>query len=256
MSDLSINLDGGVLSITLTRPDKKNALSNAMYREIAAALDKAGTDPAVRAVLLRGEGDAFCAGNDLADFAAVAMGAVDPSELAAFVLLGALTRLDKPLVAGVRGFAVGIGTTMLLHCDLVYVAEDAKLSMPFASLALTPEAASSILAPQRIGHVRAFAMFALGERVDGKTAAAWGLANAALPAAEVDTAALSAAQALAKQPAGALAAAKRLMRNSAELDAIILREAEVFAAQLKTPEAREAFTAFAERRPPDFTRLG
>ncbi|NEX93471.1 enoyl-CoA hydratase-related protein, partial [Caulobacter sp. 17J65-9] len=175
-------LEGGVLTIALNRPDKKNAITDAMYVTVAEALEAAQADPAVRVVLLRAEGEAFSAGNDIGDFAMIAMSGRPAGEMAVFRVLRALAHLDKPVVAAVRGVAVGIGTTALLHCDLVYVAEDAKLTVPFVNLALVPEAASSVLLPARIGHVRAYEMFALGRAVDGTTAAAWGLANAALPA--------------------------------------------------------------------------
>jgi enoyl-CoA hydratase/carnithine racemase len=156
-------------------------------------------------------------------------------------------------VAAVKGVAIGIGATLLLHCDLVYVAEDARLSTPFVDLALAPEAGSSLLLPARIGHARAFAMFALGEALDGRAAAALGLANAALPADEVDARARQAAHRLAARPPGALLQTKRLMRDAAAIAAVMDVELEVFSQRLTSPEAREAFTAFAERRKPDFT---
>jgi len=247
--------DGAVLVLTLNRPEKKNAITDAMYAAFADALDEAGRDSAVRAVLIRAEGDSFSAGNDIGEFAAVATGARRAETMAVARLIRALATAEKPLVAAVRGQAVGIGTTMLLHCDLVYVAEDARLAAPFADLALTPEAASSLLLPLRIGHPRAFAMFALGEALDGRAAAALGLANAALPAAEVDARAREAAQALARRPTGALIQTKRLMRDAEAIWTVIEAEAGVFYQRLQSPEAREAFTAFAERRPPDFTKL-
>ena len=216
---------------------------------------RAETDPLIRAVLFEAEGDAFTAGNDIADFAAVAAGQLGGGEMKAHVFLEALARGQKPYVAAVQGLAVGIGTTMLMHCDLVYVAEDAKLSTPFVNLALVPEAASSWLIPARIGHARAFAMFALGEPVDGRAAAALGLANAALPANEVRATALATAKALATRPLGALQATKKLMRDAAAIAAVMARESEVFGQRLRTAEAAEAFRAFAERRPADFTKL-
>jgi enoyl-CoA hydratase/carnithine racemase len=256
MDQVITELAGGVLTVTLNRPEKKNALTDAMYRVFADALERASTDPAVRVVLVRGAGDAFSAGNDISDFVLVATGARKPHEGHVFRLLEALARFDKPIVAAVRGVAVGIGATLLLNCDLVFVAEDARLSTPFVSLALAPEAASTLLLPLRIGHARAFSMFALGEAIDGRTAAAWGLANAALPAAEVDAAARKAAEALARQPLGSLMDTKRLMRDAEALWAVMQRENAAFGARLASPEAREAFTAFAERRAPDFSKLG
>ena len=180
-----IAAEDGVLRITLARPEKKNSLTQPMYTALADALTRAETDASVRVVLLEAEGDAFTAGNDLGDFAAVAAGKLDRKAMTTVQFLDALAHARKPLVAAVNGLAVGIGVTMLLHCDLVFVAENAKLSTPFVNLALVPEAASSLLLPARIGHARAFAMFALGEPIDGRTAANIGLANAALPAHEV-----------------------------------------------------------------------
>jgi enoyl-CoA hydratase/carnithine racemase len=158
-------------------------------------------------------------------------------------------------VAAVQGRAVGIGVTMLLHCDLVYVAEDALLTTPFVNLALVPEAASSILLTARIGHARAFSMFVLGEAVDGRTAAAWGLANAAVPAAELRARARAAAEQVAARPPSAVAATKGLMRDVAAIAARMDLERDHFLAQLKTAEAKEAFAAFAEKRVPDFSKL-
>lgn len=252
---IRIREDAGVLTLTLNRPDKKNALSNAMYGTLVQELLRAGETPAIRAVLLDAEGDMFTAGNDIADFAAIAMGMKPAETLAAYPFIKALAWFEKPLVAAVQGNAVGIGLTMLLHCDAVYIAEDAKLTAPFADLALVPEAASSWLLPARAGHARAYAVFALGEAIDGKKAEAIGLATAALPAAQVKARANETAHKLAAKPAGSLKALKQLMRDSAEVAAIIDREKELFAARLKTPEAAEAFRAFAEKRKPDFRKF-
>jgi enoyl-CoA hydratase/carnithine racemase len=250
-----VSVDGNVMRLTLARPEKKNALTNAMYLALAQALERAESDPAIRVVLFEGEGDSFTAGNDLADFAAVAAGTAGRDDMKAFVFLRALAHAQKPYVAAVQGLAVGIGVTMLMHCDLVYVAEDAKLTTPFVNLAVVPEAASSLLIPARIGHARAFAMFALGEPVDGRTAAAIGLANAAVPAAEVHAKALAAAKTLAAKPMGALRATKQLMRDADAIAALMARESEIFGARLRTAEAAEAFKAFAERRAPDFSKI-
>jgi len=245
---IRVEVEAGVMTLTLARPDKRNAITDAMYAALADALDQAEADAAVRAVLFRGEGEHFSAGNDLADFARFA---VEPQAIAGanvFRFLHALARAQTPLVAAVKGQAVGVGTTLLLHCDLVFVADDARLSTPFVNLALTPEAASSLLLPARIGHPRAFAMFALGEAVDGQTAAQWGLANAALPSGEVEARALEAAHALAERPPGAVQAAKRLMREAETLRTVIDREVEIFVERLGSAEAQAAFRAFFERR--------
>lgn len=253
---IKIAQDGGVLTLTLNRPDKKNALTNAMYETLTSELKRAGGDPAVRVVLFEAEGDMFTAGNDLGDFAAVTSGAKPADTLAAHPFILALAHFAKPLVAAVQGNAVGIGLTMLLHCDAVFIAEDAKLTAPFADLALVPEAASSLLLPERIGHARAYAVFALGQAIDGKSAAKFGIATAALPANEVQVQARNAAQKLAEKPAGALKAIKKLMRDVATVTGVIESEKKVFAARLKTPEAKEAFEAFKEKRKPDFKKLG
>ncbi len=253
MSNLiEVSLEMGVLDVRLNRPDKKNALTNAMYGALADALERAQTDDAVRCVILSGVGGAFTAGNDLGDFAAVASGALPTSDMQVGRIFAGLLKLDKPLVAAVEGVAVGIGTTLLLHCDLVYLAESATLSAPFVDLALVPEAASSLLMPARIGHVRAFALFALGERMQAADALALGLANALVPDGSALARAQQAAAALASKAPSALQAAKRLMRPHDQVKAQLAVEQNVFQRQLRSPEAREAFSAFAERRRPVF----
>ncbi len=255
MSDLVLSaVEDGVQTITLNRPEKKNALTDAMYGQLVAALEQGAVDPAVRVVLIRGEGDAFTGGNDIGDFMMIAASGRPVGEASVFRLLKALARFEKPIVAAVHGFAVGIGVTLLLHCDMVIVADDAKLSTPFVNLALVPEAASTILLVQRIGHVRAYQMFALGEPVDGATAAAWGLANAVVPRAELDAAARKAAKALAARAPGSLRATKLLMREAEALIAQMNRENAEFESRLSSAEAVEAFTAFAQKRAPDFSK--
>src|SRR6201997_197610 len=207
---IEVKNESGILTLTLKRPDKKNALTNEMYGALADAIKGAESDPAVRVVLIRGEGDSFTAGNDLGEFAAVAAGKAQ-GERHVTRFIHALGRATKPLVAAVQGRAVGVGTTMLLHCDLVVLADNAQLSTPFVSLALVPEAASSLLMPARIGHARAYEMFALGETVPAKSALEWGLANRVVPLGKLDAEALVLAQRLARQPAGALTATKKLM---------------------------------------------
>lgn len=243
-----------ILTLTFARPDKKNAITNAMYGALADAIVAAETDHATRVIVLRGEGDMFTAGNDVGEFAMMATGAFN-SERHVSRFVDAIARSTKPLVAAVQGRAVGIGTTMLLHCDFVVLAEDAQLSTPFVSLALVPEAASTLLMPLRIGYARAYQMFALGEDVDAKTALQLGIASRVVPLAKLHAEAAAIAARLAKLPAGSLAATKRLMRNAEVLTAQIGAESHIFAERLKTAEAREAFTAFAEKRPPDFSRV-
>lgn len=252
---VKIAVADNILRITFARPEKKNALTQAMYVAAGEALARAESDPAVRVVLIDAEGDAFTAGNDIADFAAIATGARSREQMQTHVFLEALARATKPYVAAVNGLAVGVGVTMLMHCDVSYVAEDARLSTPFVNLALVPEAAATQLIPARIGYARAFQLLALGEPIDGKTAAAIGLVTAALPAAEVRAKALATAKALAAKPAGALQATKKLMRDPAAILAVMAREGEVFGHRLRTAEAAEAFRAFAERRAPDFSKI-
>jgi enoyl-CoA hydratase/carnithine racemase len=244
----------GIMTLTLARPEKKNALSNAMYSAMSDGLERAEQDAEVRVVLFQGDGDSFTAGNDLADFSAASAGSNHgPSEASRFI--SNLGKATKPLIAAVQGNAVGVGTTMLLHCDLVYLGDNARLMTPFVNLALVPEAASSWLLPARVGHVRAYAMFALGEPVDAATALAWGLANALLPVSDLRGRARAAAEALTKRPAGSLTQTKALMREFERIAAQIERESGIFAERLVSAEAREAFTAFAERRKPDFAKL-
>ncbi len=252
-----IEKSGGVLTLTLNRPEKKNALTRAMYQALGDAIDQANDDKDVRCVLIQANGDAFTAGNDLADFAAVNAGDPKVGRMhdTGNPLLIALGRAQKPLVAAVTGRAVGVGVTMLLHCDLVFVAEDALLTTPFVNLALLPEAASSLLLPARIGHARAFSMFVLGEAIDGRTAAAWGIANMALPRGEVQVRALAGAEAIAARPPTSVAITKRLMRDAQAIAARMAEEGGYFTTQLKSPEAKEAFAAFAEKRAPDFSKV-
>lgn len=254
-----VAVQDGVMTLTFNRPDKKNAITDAMYGVLADGLTRAETDPAIRVVLFNSVGDSFTSGNDLSDFAAANAGTADGGiggERNVSRFLKCLARAEKPLVAAVRGLGVGVGATMLLHCDLVFIADTAKLTVPFVNLALVPEAASSLTLPSRIGHARAYAMFALGEAVDGRKAEAWGIANESLPEDQVDARALHAAQTLAKRPLGALTITKSLMRDAEQLATRMDEEGAHFAARLKTPEAAEAFAAFMQRRPADFSKLG
>jgi enoyl-CoA hydratase/carnithine racemase len=246
-----VNVAGPLMSLTMNRPEKKNALTNAMYGALADGLQRAQDDPAIRCVLIRGEGDCFTAGNDLSDFASISAGS-GPAERHVARFLRGLAMADKPIVAAVQGLAVGIGTTMLLHCDVVCVTEQARLTTPFVNLALVPEAASSQLLQARIGYARAFSMVALGEPVDGKTAIEWGLARYLVSTDGLRAKALAVAHTLAEKPIGALRATKRLMRDGEQISHTMDRETEVFAQRLKSPEAAEAFRAFAEKRSPNF----
>jgi enoyl-CoA hydratase/carnithine racemase len=244
----------GVMTLTLQRPEKKNALTGAMYDAMSDAVKRSEADASVRVVLFQGDGDSFTAGNDLADFASQARGE-SSADSPAHRFIETISKASKPLVAAVQGNAVGVGTTMLLHCDLIYLADNARLITPFVNLALVPEAASSWLLPLRIGHARAYAMFALGEPMDAAAAVACGLANAVVPQGELRKKARDAALALTKRPAVSLSMTKKLMRDHQRIAAQIAEEGQLFKARLQTPEAREAFAAFAERRPPDFSKV-
>jgi enoyl-CoA hydratase/carnithine racemase len=246
----------GVLTLTLNRPEKKNALTRAMYQALGDAIDEAASNNDVRCVLIQAEGDMFTAGNDLAEFAAINRGEpAQPARNGGNPLLIALARAVKPIVAAVNGRAVGVGTTMLLHCDLVFVADNALLTTPFVNLGLVPEAASSLTLPARIGHARAFSMFVLGEAIDANKAVEWGIANRSCPAGELRAKARAAAEAIAARPASAVAATKALMRDPAALAARMQIEGARFLTQLTSAEAREAFAAFAEKRAPDFSKI-
>src|SRR5258708_27594635 len=205
---IKIANDGGILNLTMARPDKKNALTNAMYGALADAIEAAETDLAVRVLLIGGGGDMFTAGNDVGEFAAIAAGSVQ-GERHVGRFLQALAKSSRPLVAAVQGRAVGVGTTMLLHCDLVVLADNALLTTPFVNLALVPEASSSLLMPLRIGYARAFEMFALGEAVDAASALAWGIANRVVPLDRLDAEAKALAPRAAQKPAGGRRARQR-----------------------------------------------
>ena len=251
MSDVTVLNADGVLEIVMARPARKNALTVAMYAAMAEAIAGASRDDAVRAVLLRGEGGTFTSGNDLNDFIQ-SPPTGDDSPVARF--LHALVELDRPLLAAVEGRAVGIGVTMLLHCDLVYAAADAKLSLPFVNLALVPEAASSLLLPRLVGHPRAAEMLFFGEPVDAVAARELGLVNAVVPAAEVVDFARGRARALADKPAEALRQTKRLLKAPLRDETLARMHAEsaAFIERLASPELREAVSAFFEKRAPRF----
>jgi len=251
---MKIVREGGVLELVFNRPEKKNAITGEMYAALGGAIDGANKDSEDKAILISAEGDMFTAGNDLADFARQASGQAPPMAdrqgedmVRGNPLLIALARAEKPIVAAVQGRAVGVGGTMLLHCDLVFIAESATITMPFINLGLTPENASSLLLPQRIGHAKAFAVFALGDAISGKDAVDLGMAYKVLPAGEVRAAAREAAKTIATRSLSALVATKKLMRDSKLLLDVMGRENEIFAAQLRTPEAAAAFAAFLNK---------
>lgn len=236
----------GVGRVTLARPDKKNALHAAMYEALAGHLRAAGRDPAVRALLIDAEGSAFTAGNDLADFQRERP---DWGDTPVSRFLSALSEAELPIVAAVDGLAVGIGTTLLLHCDLVVASTAARFQTPFVDLGLVPEAASSLLLPRLVGHGRAAAMLLLGEAVDAPTLRDWGLVHAVVEPEDLQATALDLARRLAAKPPEAMRQAKRLLRRAPEPVADRLAaEGAVFAARLRSAEARAAFDSFFARR--------
>lgn len=244
----------GVLTLEIARPEKKNALTIAMYEAMTQALEAAPADKDVRAVLIMGQPAVFTAGNDLQDFLQRPPVAEDSAVLQ---FMHALLKVEKPIVAAVTGAAVGIGVTMLLHCDLVYVSEDAQLSMPFVSLGLVPEFGSSEVLPRLLGPVKAAELLLLGKVFSGADAVRFGIANAALPATEVSAHARRVAERFNELPAGAVRDAKRLMRVGTKEQVLraIRDEATVFAERLRSPEAKEAMAAFLQKRKADFSRF-
>jgi enoyl-CoA hydratase/carnithine racemase len=245
---VAVKDSGPVRTVRMNRPDKKNALTGAMYAAMAAALEDANSRPHIRCLVVAGGPVAFSAGNDLTEFAAAA---TTGEGLGAAVVrfLHALARSERPLVAAVQGIAVGIGTTMLLHCDHVVAAADARFSTPFVGLGLVPEAASSLLAPRLMGHRRAFELLVMGRPLDAAAAQACGLVNVIVPSAEVESEAMRAAEHIAALPAEAVAASRRLMRGPPEETiARIDEEAGLFKQRLQSAEAQAAFAAFLTRK--------
>lgn len=251
-------IDQGILTIEFDRIDKKNAITAAMYQAMADALKSAATDPSVRVILFRGKPEIFTAGNDLEDFLQrPPAGGADAEKAPVFQFLYQISHAEKPVVAAVSGAAVGIGTTLLLHCDLVYASETAKLSLPFVSLGLCPEAASSLLLPKLVGYQRAAEKLLLGEAFGAQEALEIGLVTRVVAAAELDAFALQQAKKLAALPASSLRETKRLMKGNdvAAVEKKMAEEGELFRRLLVAPEAKEAFTAFFEKRKPDFTKF-
>ena len=255
MSDLLVTEAGSVVEIRLNRPKKKNALSFAMYDAFTAALESANGNPKVRAALVSAEGDSFCAGNDIQDF--LSSPALDMATAPPIKFIEALIAFEKPLLIAVSGNAVGIGTTMLLHADLVYADESARFSVPFVSLGLVPEAASSILLRERIGVAAASDMLLRGAVVDAKRAHEIGLINEVVVAPnDLLGVARERAKEVSAKPPAAMRLTKALSRHSAkELIAQVHHEGRIFGERVVSEEAREAFSAFLERRTPDFSKF-
>ncbi|WP_428486546.1 enoyl-CoA hydratase [Rhodopila sp.] len=253
MTEVIVEQTGPVLEIVFNRPEKKNALTRAMYQATEAAFKRADEDASIRVVLLTGAGDTFTAGNDIKDFQGRAT-TDTPTPASPFLV--ALSGLAKPLVAAVNGAAIGVGTTMLAHCDLVIAARSARFVMPFTSLGLVPEAASSLLFPLLVGHQRASALLLLGEPMDAETAREWGFVNQVVADADLLATARGVASRLAALPPEAVRQTKALIKNGRrDVPGRIEQELVLFHQRLHSPEAAEAFAAFVEKRKPDFSRF-
>lgn len=252
--DITINKADGILTIGFDRPEKKNAITAAMYQTMATALKDGESDPRVRAIMLIGLPAIFTAGNDLEDFLKNPPQA-ENSPVAQYMHY--LSHASKPVIAAVSGAAVGIGTTLLLHCDLVYASEDAKFAMPFSQLGLCPEFASSLTVQRVAGYHRAAEKLLLGEVFKVDEAHAMGIVNKILPLDQLLPYARAQALKLVALPAASIRATKQLMKRDQQPvnDAKMLEEMKIFSAMLKAPEAQEAFTAFLEKRKPDFTQF-
>jgi len=254
--DILTSKKDGILTIEFNRPDKKNSITAAMYQMMADALKDGEQDNEVRAILICGKPDIFTAGNDLEDFMNTSKQG-DFADRPVVHFMRQLSSASKPVIAAVAGAAIGIGTTLLLHCDMVYAADTAKFSMPFAPLGLCPEFASSMLLQQIVGFPRAAEKLLLGEPFSAREAYEMGLINKILPANELLSYARAQAEKLTRLPASSLRRTKNLMK-AAQADKIkekMMEENKYFGAMLMEPEAKEAFSAFFEKRKPDFTKF-
>ena len=254
MSDILLHVDQGVMTLTFNRPDKKNAITRDMYSALADGLAAAEQDSAVRVVLIQGHESIFSSGNDIGDFLHQPPSSEDSP---VYRFLRGLAGFRKPLLAAVAGPAVGIGTTLLFHCDLVYAGDNAAFSMPFVNLGLCPEAGSSYLAPRMFGHHRAAEALLMGEPFFAEAALEVGLVNRIVPPTEVNTYAQAQARKLAGKPLSSLIETKRLLKGDQQQAVLerIAEEGRSFGRMLGEPAAREAFTAFMEKRKPDFSAV-
>jgi enoyl-CoA hydratase/carnithine racemase len=254
MTDILEHIESGVMTLTLNRVDKKNSITRDMYAALANGLAKAKDDASVRTVVIQGHATVFSAGNDIADFL---HRPPTTGEAPVFRFLHGIAAFPKPIIAAICGPAVGIGTTMLFHCDLIYAGDNAAFAMPFVNLGIVPEAASSLLAPQMFGYHRAAEALLLGEPFMAEAALEVGLVNKVLPPTEANDYAQTVAKKLAAKPLSALMETKRLMKMG-QMDDVHKRmdeEAVIFGRMLGEPAAKEAFGAFMEKRKPDFSKL-
>ena len=253
-NDILIHTEAGVMTITLNRPERKNSITSAMYGAMADALDTAEADAAIRVVVLQGHETIFSAGNDIGDFLNKPPAGMDSP---VFRFLRGIAAFPKPLLAAVCGPAVGVGTTLLLHCDLVYAGDNAAFSMPFVNLGLCPEAASSLLVPQMMGYHRAAEALLLGEPFMAEAALEVGLVNRIVSPTEASNLAQSVARKLAAKPISSLIETKRLMKKGQQqlVAQQMDEEGASFGRMLGEPAAREAFGAFMQKRKPDFSKI-
>jgi enoyl-CoA hydratase/carnithine racemase len=258
--DILVSKAAGILTLEFKRPDRKNAITSAMYQTLADALNAAQGDSDVRSILIMGQPELFTAGNDLEDFMKTtrADDGVAFGDRPVFQFMRALSGSAKPVVAAVGGLAIGIGTTLLMHCDLVYAADSTKFSVPFTQLGLCPEFGSSLLMPVAGGHARAAEKLMLGEPFTAQEAYDMGIVSKVVAPIELLTHARAQAAKLAALPANSIRTTKRLMTSSrkAQLEEAIATESRLFGEMLQGAEAKEAFTAFFEKRKPDFTKCG
>ena len=254
MSDILTERSGNILRVTVNRPEKKNAMTSAMYIALAEAFNEAAKDRDIRVVIWDAAGDSFSAGNDVKDFLNNPPG---PGASPQALLADALLNLDKPLIAAVKGAAVGGGTTLLTHCDFVFAGESAKFQVPFVNLGLVPEFGSSFSLPANIGYIRSAELFMLGQPFDAKVAAEIGLVTRVVPDDKLEETVTHTAEKLAAKPPGSLQAIKRLLKRSwrDQIEQAAKIEGGEFSSRLSSPEAKEAFTAFLEKRPPDFSKV-
>jgi len=252
---IEISAEAGVLTVRMNRPEKKNALTAAMYQGLADALDEAAARDDIRCTLILGTPGAFSAGNDIGDFLKVAMSGQRDS-MAVFEFLERIILAKKPVAAGVDGLAIGVGVTMLMHCDHVVASARSTFRTPFVDLGLLPEAGSSLILPQLAGYQQAAELILLGRPFDAARAQAMGLVNGVVPEDRLLDTALEAARALAAQPPGALRLARSLLKRTAKLLADrVNEEMQLFGECLASPESKEAMTAFFEKRKPDFSKF-
>ena len=256
MSDILTHVEAGVMTLTFNRVDKKNSITRAMYAALADGLERAAQDAAVRVVLIQGDATVFSAGNDIGDFQNAPADPGPREQQPVWRFLRAIASFPKPIVAAVCGPAVGVGTTLLLHCDLVYAGDNAAFALPFVNLGLVPEAGSSLLLPQMLGYHRAAEALLLGEPFMAEAALEVGLVNRVVPPTECNAIAQAQARKLAAKPLASLIETKRLMKGSQQ--AVVLarmdEEGQLFGRMLHEPAAREAFAAFAQKRKPDFSK--